>query len=185
MYRVNLDEVAQDELVRRTRLAKLAPRTRDRLEMIRLSAHGWSVPRIARHFHLHEQTARRWIKAYVQGGFDALEDRAHLGPPSSVTPDILTAVRACLGQADRTWSARQVSEWVSQTYGLTLGAQQWRRLLRRQGYTYQRTGRHLHHKQDAGAVAAAKQEMAEQAAKAQKGATNCSTSATSTKRASA
>ena len=75
MYRITLTAEQRDELRQRTCQAGLAPSTRDRLEMVRLSDAGWSVPRIARHFGQHEQTVRSWIKAFLAGGFDALPNK--------------------------------------------------------------------------------------------------------------
>ena len=56
--------------------------------MVRLSDAGWSVPRIAAHFGVHHQTVRYWIKAYLAGGFDALDDRPHTGQRSAITEEI-------------------------------------------------------------------------------------------------
>ena len=47
MYRITLTDDQRRDLRARTRQAGLAPRTRDRLEMVRLSDAGWSVPRSA------------------------------------------------------------------------------------------------------------------------------------------
>lgn len=47
MYSVTLTDDQRQELRQRTRQAGLAASTRDRLEMVRLSAAGWSVPKIA------------------------------------------------------------------------------------------------------------------------------------------
>ena len=102
MYRVHLDEAARLQLHRHAHQPGLAARTRDRLEMVRLSDSGWSVPRIAAHLQTHEQTVRRWIKTYLQDGFDALADQSHTGQTSAVTQAILDEVTAWLheGGAD-------------------------------------------------------------------------------------
>lgn len=142
--------------------------------MVRLSDAGWSVPRIAAHFSVHHQTVRYWIKAFLAGGFDALVDRPHTGQRSAVTDAMLEAVRERIGQGDRSWTAQQVADWVTDRYGVARSAKQWRRLLKRIGQSYKRTGRNLHHKQKPDEVAAAKQEMI---ALEQKGAMNCSMSA--------
>ena len=146
--------------------------------MVRLSDAGWSVPRIAAHFGVHHQTVRYWIKAYLAGGFDALDDRPHTGQRSAITEEILAAVKSLIAEGNRTWTAQQVADWVTQHYHITRSAKQWRKLLKRIGQSYKRTGRSLHHKQKPAAVQAAKQEMA---ALEQKGAMNCSISATSTR----
>ena len=88
MYRITLTDEQRQELRARTRQAGLAPSTRDRLEMVRLSDAGWSVPRIARHLGQHEQTVRPWIKAFLAGGFDALPNKPRGGKVSALTaPD--------------------------------------------------------------------------------------------------
>jgi transposase len=115
--------------------------------MVRLSDAGWSVPRIARHLHFHEQTVRAWIKAYLAGGLDALNDRPHVGQASAITPDILAQVRQWTQTDERTWNAPQVADQVEQVFGLRRSVPQWRRLLRRDGLTYKRTRRSLKHKQ--------------------------------------
>jgi transposase len=183
LYQVQLDQAGRRELVRRTRLPNIAPRTRDRLEMVRLSDSGYSVPQIAKVFGAHPQRVRHWIKAFLSGGFDALSDLPHTGMPSAITQDIRAAVKALLEKGDRTWTAQQVADWVAQGYGLTRSAKQWRRVLARMKQSYKRTGRSLDHKQVPEAVEAARQEMAaqkeqaeraERAEKAEKGAANCS-----------
>ena len=79
MYRVCLTEEQRAELKQRTRSVAVKPRTRDRLEMVRLSAAGWSIPKIARHLQLSEQQVRFWIKRFLAAGFDALPDQPHVG----------------------------------------------------------------------------------------------------------
>jgi len=147
MYRVTLDEAARQELHQHARQRGLAPRTRDRLEMIRLSDTGWSIPKIARHLRFHEQTVRTWIKAYLTGGFDALDDRPHVGQPSAITPAILAQVRRWTQTDERTWNAPQIAAEAAKQFGLVRSLDQWRRLLRREGLTYKRTRRSLRHKQ--------------------------------------
>ena len=147
MYRITLDEAARQELQQRTRLPNLARRTRDRLEMVRLSDAGWSIPKIARHLHFHGQTVRTWIKVYLDKGFEALEDKPHQGQASAITQDMLAQVRQWMQEGQRTWNASQVAAQVTQQLGLRRSPQQWRRLLRREGLSYKRTRRDLHHKQ--------------------------------------
>lgn len=87
---------------------------------------------------------------------------------------MLEAVRERVGQGDRSWTAQQVADWVTDRYGIARSAKQWRRLLKRIGQSYKRSGRGLKHKQKPDDVKACKQEMA---ALEQKGAMNCSISA--------
>lgn len=147
MYRVQLSEEQRRELQRRTHAPGVMSRTRDRLEMVRLAAAGWSIPRIAAHLGVCEKRVRHWIKVYLAAGFDALPDRPHLGKSSAFTPAIQAAVRAELAKAERTWTARQLGDWVAAQFGVQRSVSQWRRLLRRAGLVYKRTSRSLQHKQ--------------------------------------
>ena len=153
MYRVRLDEPARQELRRRAHEAGVMPRTRDRLEMVRLSDAGWSIPKIARHFAMSERCVRRWIKTFLSEGFDALPDKPHVGQRSALTPEILAAIRAEVGKAERTWSAPQVADWIEPHFSLRLSPPWISRRLRREKISYKRTSRHLGHKQDKEQVA--------------------------------
>jgi transposase len=120
--------------------------------MVRLSDAGWSIPRIAPHLGMSESCVRRWIKRFLEGGFDALPDQPHVGQSSSLTPEMIRAVRAEIDKGERVWSAAQIAEWVAQQFGVTLGADWLSRLLKRNRLSYQRTARSLKHKQDPCAV---------------------------------
>lgn len=153
MYRICLTEEQHNELKRRTLVSGLAPSTRTRLEMVRLSDAGLSIPKIARLLRQHHQTVRLWIKAFLAGGFDALENKPRGGDQSALTPDMLQAVCAEIETAQRTWTAPQIAQRLAQAYGLRLSPGRVRVHLKRAGLVYKRTSRSLRHKQDAQAVA--------------------------------
>ena len=154
MYRIALTDDQRHELRQRSRQVGLAPSTRDRLEMVRLSDAGWSVPRIARHLGQHEQTVRLWIKAFLHGGFAALPNKPRGGKHSALTPAILAAIRAELAKGTRTWTAAQLADWVAEHHGVRLSTDRLRVHLRRAKVSWQRTSRSLKHKQDPAEVAA-------------------------------
>ena len=162
MYRVHLTDAQRAELDRRAHDPRVKPRTRDRLEMLRLAAAGWSVPRIAGHFRRHAQTVRTWIQAFRAGGFDALADQAHPGQQSALTPAMEEAIRAELRRDAQTWNAPQLATWIAQQFGVCLSPAQLGRRLKRAGIVYKRTSRSLKHKQNPEAVAAAQEEIAAQ-----------------------
>src|SRR5207244_13303903 len=95
IYRVVLSEEQRTALNRRARARTLAPRLRERLEMVRLSDLGWRVPRIARALGAHEQTVRKHIKAFLAAGFAGLADR----PIPGRAPRPGAADLAALGRA--------------------------------------------------------------------------------------
>src|SRR5687768_2507041 len=112
MYRVHLTETQRDELQQRAHAPGVMPRTRDRLEMVRLADAGFSIPRIAQLLRISEPRVRHWIKRFLDGGFEALPDQPHQGQKSALTQEILTVLAEELQKADRTWSARQIADWV-------------------------------------------------------------------------
>jgi transposase len=122
MYRVQLTDAQRDELQRRAHAPRVMPRTRDRLEMVRLSDAGFSIPQIARHLRISEKRVRHYIKAFLSEGFDALPDRPHPGQPSALTPAMVAALREALRQGERTWTAPQIPAWVEEQFGVRLDA---------------------------------------------------------------
>ena len=161
MYRVRLTDAQHLELNRRAHEPGVKPRTRDRLEMIRLSAAGWSIPRIAAHLGICEKRVRHWIKTFLQAGFDALPDQPHPGQQSALTPQLEEAIRQELRRTAQTWTAPQIADWLATEHGVRLNAQYLARRLKRAGIAYKRTGRSLKHKQNADTVKEKQAEMAE------------------------
>ena len=162
MYRVQLTDTQQAELQRLAHAPAIKPRTRDRLEMVRLSHAGWSAPQIAAHLRMSEKRVRHYLKAFLAGGFDALPDRPHPGRHSSLTPAMEEAIRWELRKQERTWTAPQLADWVAERFGMRLTPDYLSRRLKRARIAYKRTGRSLKHKQKAEEVAPKAQEMAAQ-----------------------
>jgi transposase len=162
MYRVRLTDAQRDELQCRAHEPGVMPRTRDRLEMVRLSDAGFSIPQIARHLRISEKRVRHYIKAFLADGFGALPDRPHPGQPSALTAAILDALREELRQGERTWTAAQIAAWVEKQFGVRLGADWLSQRLKRARIAYKRTSRSVKHKQKPEEVAAQKEERAAQ-----------------------
>lgn len=153
VYRIQLTEEQQEELKRRTRAAGIKPRTRDRLEMVRLSAAGWRVPQISSHLRVSPRRVRFWLKRFLERGFEALADQPHPGQSSRLTPALLEAVRQELAKGERPWTTRQLAAWLAETHGVSFSRDHLGMLLRRAGLSCRRTERDLGHKQDPEAVA--------------------------------
>ena len=181
LYRVQLTEEQREELKRRTRASNIKPRTRDRLEMVRLADAGWGPPQIARHLRLSARRVRFWLQQFLTAGFDALPDQPHVGQTSRLTPALAEAVRQQLDRSDRTWTTRQLAAWLAEEHGVRFSRDHLGTLLRRAGLSCRRTERDLGHKQDPEKVTAGKAELET----LEKGATAVAwTSATSTRPAS-
>ena len=154
MYRVHLNDQERQDLQRRAHAPGIRPRTRDRLEMVRLADAGWSVPQIARHLGMCEKSVRAWIQRFLEQSFDALLDQPPLGRTSRLTPTIREAVRQEFAQGERTWTAQQVAGWIAERFSVEVSVSHLRRLLRRWKLSYKRTTRSVRHKQKPEEVAA-------------------------------
>jgi putative transposase len=146
VIRVELTDVQRDELRTRTRAAGIAPRTRDRLEMVRLADAGWTIPRIARHLSAHEQTVRKYVKAFLADGFAALPDRPRPGRPPTVTAAHLEALEALIDAGGRTWTTRQLGDWLAREHGVRVHPDHLSVLLHRRHLGWQRTVTSVAHK---------------------------------------
>lgn len=159
MYRVRLTEEQLTKLRQLTRDPGTKPRTRDRLEMVRLSHAGWSATRIAQHLQQSPERVRFWLRRFLQEGFAGLPDQPHVGQQSAFTPALREALRAELAKGDRTWTAAQLADWLEEHDGLRLSADWLGRLLKREKLSYKRTQRRLKHKQDPTKVAEKRAEL--------------------------
>jgi transposase len=151
-YRITLTPAQRAELHERARQRVLAPAVRDRLEMVRLSDLGWSVPQVAQYLGKHEQTVRKYIKAFLEAGWDALPDRPRPGRPPTLTEAHLRAVEqlldAAAAQGERTWSAPQLARWLEGTHGVRVRPKYLAERLRQRRFRWKRTKRTVQHKAD-------------------------------------
>jgi transposase len=148
LYRVHLSEEQRAGLRERTRAASIKPRTRDRLEMVRLSDGGLSVPEISRLLRVSPRRVRFWLGRFLEGGFDALPDQPHRGRPGRLTPAAVAALRAEFAKNERTWTLPQVAEWLEETHGIALCPPHLGVMLRKAKLSCRRTEPDLKHQQD-------------------------------------
>ena len=147
MLRVSLSPSDHAAVQALRRAPSLTPHERDWVEMIFLSAAGWSPPRIAAHLRCHPETVRRLLKRAQQDGLAAVR-QCRSGPPPDTARrhQVTTALDSLLGQ-DRTWTAGQLAEALA-AQGIRLSTRQTRRYLAGMRARWRRTARTLKHKQD-------------------------------------
>jgi putative transposase len=146
MIRIKLDDAIRAELQSLRRQA-LAPKVRDRIEMLSLADAGWSAPRIAAHLGHCGQTVRDLLKDFLARGTDALYPRRTGPAPDAARRDrVAEELKRSLGE-DRTWASGQLSEALA-ARGVELGPRQVRRYLKRMKAGYRRTASTLKPKQD-------------------------------------
>ncbi len=163
-FRVSLTPAQRGELNERARARVLAPAVRDRLEMVRLSDLGWRVPKIAAYLGKHEQTVRKYIKAFLAAGWDALPDRPRPGRPPTLTEAHLLAVERLLDEAaaagTRTWSASQLGQWLAEEHQVHVTPKYLAERLAARRFRWKRTKRSVQHKADPVRQAQAKADLA-------------------------
>lgn len=134
------------------------PRERDRVEMVLLSAAGWSPPRIAAHFACSVKPVRTALDQYATHGLDGLRSKRP-GPAANLArrAQVTTALTALLAQ-ERTWTAAQLSAALAEQ-AIRLSTRQTRKYL--SGIAaWRRTLRSLKHKQDPARAATATRQLA-------------------------
>lgn len=146
MIRTRIDDATREEL-RALRRKPPSPKVRDRIEMVLLSDGGWSPPRIAAYLGYCGQTVRDALRAFLARGTDALQPFRSGPPPDAERRTQVTDELKRLLAEDRTWTSRQLAGALAER-GISLGARQVRRYLKRLGARYRRTAQTLKHKQD-------------------------------------
>lgn len=155
MLRRQLTPEQRAELEGLRRERGLKPVERDRVEMVLLSAAGWTVPRIAEYLKYCDATVRRVFVRFAEQGADGLRSCPPGPPPDHDRRRQVTAeLERCLEQP-RTWTTRQLAAALEGA-GIRLSARQVRRYLRDLRARYGRTARTLDHKQDPARVAIAR-----------------------------
>jgi transposase len=144
----------------------LAPRVRERLEMVKGVALGHSLAEVARWSGRTERTVERWLRVFVARGTGALADAPRRGRPARADAAYLAALAQALetpppalGLLFDAWTSDRLSAYLAATTGVRIAPGWVRALLARQRY---RTGRPKHtlgHLQDAAARTACEQEL--------------------------
>ena len=159
MLRVTLS-CEQAEAVRGLRRdASLSPAERDRVEMVLLSAEGWSAPKVASHLGYCAATVRTVLASFPTTGLDGLRRRKP-GPPQDLARrERVTAALDRLLEQDRTWTAGQLAGALA-SEGIHLSPRQTRKYLKWMDARWRRTVTTLAHKQDPARVDRAERTLA-------------------------
>ncbi|MGH7703563.1 MAG: helix-turn-helix domain-containing protein [Gemmatimonadales bacterium] len=139
----------------------LAPRLRERLEMVKGAALGWDVAAIAAWCGRTPRTVRRWLAAFRAGGIAALEDVPHRGRPRRADDPYLAALETAvdadprtLGQGFDVWTSARLSAYLAEATGTRIVPGWLRVLLHRQRFANGRPKHSVAHLQDPDEVAA-------------------------------
>ncbi len=145
----------------------LAPRLRERLEMVKAGGLGQAVPQIAQWSGRTERTVRHWLCRYAQGGVAALADAPRAGRPVVADAAYRRAAEAAvetppraLGLPFDVWTSARLSAYLAKTTGVRIAPGWLRALLGRWDYVCGRPKHTLKHLQEPEAVAACVEELA-------------------------
>jgi transposase len=135
--------------------------------LIILRSHaGSSIAQIADFLGCSADTVKRVRKLYRQGGIDALHPRDSPGRPTRATDafrqQLRQTVQTCpltLGYGFATWSAARLAEHLAGQTGIRFSDDQMRRLLKEEGFSFQRPKHTLKGKRDEAAFERSAQEL--------------------------
>ena len=145
---------------------ELAPRQRERLEMVKAAWLGEDVATIARWSGRTPRTVRRWLRVFRDGGVAALAGAPIPGRPPKADAAYLAALGAAvetpprtLGLAFDVWTSNRLSAHLEATTGVRVAPGWLRVLLHRARFACGRPKHTLKHRQDPAEVAACEQAL--------------------------
>lgn len=148
------------------RRGALAPRHRERLEMVKAAALGCDLAAIGAWSGRDGRTVRRWLAAFAAGGVDALADAPRSGRPPKADPAYVAALEAAvetppraLGLGFDVWTSARLSAYLERRTGVRVAAGWLRVLLHRHRFACGRPKHTLVHLQDPAEVAACRERL--------------------------
>ncbi len=158
------ERAAIEALLRRR---DLAPRVRERAEMVKAALLGWGAAAIAAWSGRSEQTVWLWLRRYRRGGLAALADAPRCGRPAKAGAAYLAALERAadtpprqLGLAFDVWTAARLSAYLAETTDVAVAPGWVRTLLGRRDFVCGRPKHTLGHLRDAAAERASRAELA-------------------------
>jgi transposase len=144
----------------------LAPRVRERLEMVKAAALGQELDEIARWSGRTPETVRRWLGQFRVGGIAALADAPRRGRPPKADATYLAALAAAVETAPRTlglpfdvWTSGRLSAYLAVQTGVRIAPGWLRVLLHQQRFACGRAKHTLAQLQDPEEVAACQEAL--------------------------
>ena len=133
----------------------LAPRVRERLEMVKGVALGRPLAEVARWSGRGERTVVRWLVAFAAGGITALADAPRRGRPVRADAAYLAALERAvetpprmLGLLFDAWTSPRLSAYLAEAAGVRIAPGWVRALLARRRFRAGRPKHTLGHLQD-------------------------------------
>ncbi|WP_224312000.1 MULTISPECIES: IS630 family transposase [Nostocaceae] len=137
----------QDRMLLNLRTADVPQKVKDRAEVIRLSAHGWYVEKIAAHFNWTAQTVREVLHRWEDLGLEGLWEKPGRGGKSRWAEADMVFLEECLELEPRTYNSVQLAQKLEQERSVKLSPD-WLRQVLKKGIIWKRTRKSHKRKQD-------------------------------------
>jgi transposase len=113
--------------------SKLPQRVRDRAEVVRLNAHGWTVEKIAIYFDWNPRTVRDTLHRWQKSGLEGLGDSPRPGGKRRWQEADIVYLEDCLRNDARRYNAKQLAQKLAKERDVELSPQQIRSILHKRG----------------------------------------------------
>lgn len=164
---IELTEAQRAEVVSALRRPGLAPRVRERLEMVKAVALGQDLAAVVAWSGRAARTVRHWLGRFAAGGVAALADAPRSGRPPEADTAYLARLEAAaatpppaLGLPFDVWTSARLSAYLAEQTGVRIAPGWLRALLARRRFACGRPKHTLTHLQDPDEVAACEVELA-------------------------
>ncbi len=151
MSRTRLTAEQRSELLTLKDARSTHPKVRRWVEMVLLSAEGWTCARIAEHLGLSEKGVQERVRCFKREGMGSLvvrypEGRGN-GTMRKLTPAYLEALRRLL-ESEALYTAERLRDALTEETGVEISTDHLREILGREGYGWKRTKRSVAHSRD-------------------------------------
>jgi transposase len=123
----------QDKTLFKLRTADVPQKVKDRAEVIRLSAHGWYVEKIAAHLNWTAQTVREVLHKWQKLGMDGLWQKPGRGGKARWVETDMVFLEECLEKDPRTYNSVQLAQKLEQERSVKLSPDWLRQVLKKRG----------------------------------------------------
>jgi transposase len=124
----------QNRILRELRTnTQLPQRVRDRAEVVRLNAHGWTVEKIAIYFDWNCRAVRETLHRWQKIGLEGLWDSPRPGRKRRWQEADIVYLEDCLRNDPRRYNAKQLAQKLAKERDVELSPQQIRSILRKRG----------------------------------------------------
>lgn len=132
--RVFLTKAQDEKLLELSKSATVSQKTRDRANVIRLSASCWKVAKIASYFNVSKLVVRNTIHRWLEREISGLEDTPKPGRKRKWQPEDLAEIEQKLEREPRSYSSRQLCQILATSRKIQLSERHLRRILKKKLY---------------------------------------------------